>query len=175
MADERRIVIELKLNNSGSNNDEESKEDENLTSILKFAQHPIKSSEEALLGKNIIFYSFYQQAKQSIKSNGLYFINQYFNLTENYKAEQDLNNTLSYISNGASFFGSILASALIGGKAGHPVAGAIVGAGMGAVNVVLNSYKAYDQQNIRLASMNIQSNYQKVRLGLIDDGRGTQN
>ena len=55
------------------------------------------------------------------------------------------------------------------------MSGAIVGAGMGAVNVVLNSYKAYDQQNIRLASMNIQSNYQKVRLGLIDDGRGTQN
>lgn len=175
MADERRIVIELKLNNSGSNDDEESKEDKNLTKILKFAQHPIKSSEEALLGKNIIFYSFYQQAKQSIKSNGLYFINQYFNLTENYKAEQDLNNTLSYMSNGASFFGSILAGALVGNKAGNTVAGAIVGAGMGVVNVVLNSYKAYDQQNIRLASMNIQSNYQKVRLGLIDDGRGTQN
>ena len=71
-----------------------------------------------------------------------------------------------------------MAGAIIGAKAGGgwgAVAGAVVGAGVFAGNTVLNSIQAHDNEKISISTMNINSKYQQVRLGLVDDGRGTQN
>ena len=178
MADERRIVIELKLG-SGSSTTSSNDEDEemSLTDMLKIAQHPIKALEKATLGKSAVVYYAYQQAKQIVKATALYQLERYYNLTENYKAEQDLNNTLSVLERSVEGYTSIIGGAIIGAKAGPwgALAGAVVGAASWATNTVFSAWKAFDQQSIQLATMNIQSSYQKVRLGLIDDGRGTQN
>lgn len=178
MADERRIVIELKLGggSDGQGQEKEGKEI-GLSDILKAAQHPIKALEKATLGKNELVYYAYQQAKQIVKNTALYQIGRYYNLTENYEAEQDLNNALSVLSHASSGYASILGGAIIGAKAGPygALAGALIGTASWTTTTVFNAWKAFDQQNMRLQTMNIQSAYQKVRLGLIDDGRGTQN
>lgn len=177
MADERRIVIELKLSDgSDASSDEENKEDD-LTDILQIAQHPIRALEKATLGKNKILYYAYQQSKQIIKNAALYNLQLYFNLTENYKSEQDLQNTLSVISHVSEAWSLTLGGAIMGAKAGPAgaVAGAAIGLTFSGINTVFNAFKEWNQQSIQLNTMNIQSSYQKVRLGLIDDGRGTQN
>lgn len=181
MADERKIVIELKANdilssNASLNNaDEESSE--NLTGLLKTMQHPVSSLEQATLGKNVLVYRLYESAKQTIKSTALYSAQKYFNLTENYKAQMDLNNTLSVIEHISNIGTSILGGAIAGAKfgPGGAFAGAVAGTITAGVNVAINAAKAWDQQNLSLTQMNMQSAFQRTRLGLVDDGRGTLN
>lgn len=178
MADERRIVIELRLGDGGGGGGGDDEDEEmSLTDMLKMAQHPIKALEKATLGKSALVYYAYQQAKQIVKTTALYRLERYYNLTENYKAEQDLENTLNGLEHVAEGWSSIIGGAIIGSKAGPwgAVAGAVIGATSWTVNTIFNAWKAFDQQNMQLQTMNIQSAYQKVRLGLIDDGRGTQN
>lgn len=180
MADERRIVIELRIGEGAAGESDDKAVDdggENLTKFLKMAQHPIRALEKAVFGKTEWLYYTYQQAKSITKTTVLYGLERYYNLTENYKSEQMLRNTLNVLTNASDFGTSVLGGAIVG-AAGGPV-GAMVGAVVGTIswtaNATFNAWKAYDQQNISLKTMNVQSGYQKVRLGLIDDGRGTQN
>lgn len=181
MADERRIVIELKVTGSGetggkgaSGSDEKGND---LTDFLRAVQNPLGTMEKATLGKSIIAYNIYQQAKSFVKTTALFQLERYYNLTENYKGEQDLSNTLSVLSHLMEMSTSIVGGAIAGAKAGPvgAVAGMFVGYASWGVNTVFNSWKAFDQQSRELQTMNMQSSYQRVRLGLIDDGRGTQN
>lgn len=179
MADERRIVIELKVTGSGGNDSGSSgnSDEKDLVQGLRALQNPLGTMEKATLGKSIIVYSAYQKAKSFVKTTALFQLERYYNLTENYKGEQDLSNTLSILSHFSEMATSIVGSAIVGAKAGPwgAVAGMAVGIASWGANTVFNSWKAFDQQNRELQTMNIQSSYQKVRLGLIDDGRGTQN
>lgn len=181
MADERRIVVELKVSSgSGESSAKKEKDEDDLTSMLKVMQHPIQSLEKATFGKNLLLYRAWQQGKALAKNSILYTAGRYFNLTENYKAEQDLENTFSVLENVTNLGTSIIGGAIAGAKmsGGNPyvaVAGAAVGATMWGFNVALNSIKAWESQNIQIATMNIESSFQKVRLGLVDNGRGTQN
>lgn len=176
MADERRIVIELKLKDPTDSGSDEN-ESENLTEVLEKMQHPLKTLERKALGKSELLYFWYGRSKELIKSYAKFQIGMYFNLTENYKAEQTLENTISILDNVSSSVGSVFAGAIAGAKAG-PV-GALVGAGIGATfsvaTTLSNAVKSFIQQDIQLTTMNMQSSYQRVKLGLIDDGRGTQN
>lgn len=180
MADERRIVIELKLNNTTTQKkDKEKSEGDQIVKVLKAIKNPTETVEEAVFGKNdFLFYTF-QQAKNLSKSALTYYIQRYFNLTENYQAEQDLSNTISIITNSSDFFSSIISGAIMGaettGNVAGAIGGAIVGAGASGVNTFINAQKIWDQQKIQLQTMNMQSSFQRVKLGLIDDGRGTQN
>ena len=179
MADERRIVIELTLGGAGK--PKEDSDDVSLTDVLKAAQHPFKTLESEMISKlpgNTQLWTYaIGQAKALIKNSGMYLIERYFNLTENYKAEQTLENTMSIISNVAEGYGSIIGGAIVGAKAGPwgALAGAAIGAVSWTASTFIDAQKAFDQQNISLATMNMQSGYQMVRMGLIDDGRGTQN
>lgn len=183
MADDRRIVIELKVGGGDNANPTNINESKDLVSILKNIQHPGAWIENKLL-KNVApgkaeFISYaVGKAKSIAKGYALYYVNRHLNLTEDYKAEQNLNNALSIISHVGEGFTTILSGAIVGAKAGGglgAVAGAVVGAGAFAANTTLNAIQAHDEEKIRISTMNIQANYQQVRLGLIDDGRGTQN
>lgn len=179
MADERKIVIELKLNNDGGEGDDSSTSGvQDLTRYLNAVQHPLKTAEDAVLGKNELLYYAYKKGEQLIKSQVKFQIGMYFNLTENYKGEQMLENTMSIISNTSSAMGSIFAGVIAGFKAGGPIGAAIgtfVGGGAAFGTNVINALHAFTQQNMQLTTMNMQSSFQRVKLGLIDDGRGTQN
>ena len=161
MADDRRIIIELKVSGSSDGDSKKrEKESNNLVDFLQKAQNPLGTLEksiinEATLGKTEMVNYMWQQTKALAKNAIFYTVHKYYNLTENYKAEQDLNNTLSVIS--------------------HAAIGAVAGATFWIGNTAIDAVKAWDQEGIQLNTMRIQSGYQKARLGLIDDGRGTQN
>ena len=180
MADERRIVIELKATSSASSTGGADKEaqDEALTSVLKVIQHPVQSLEKNFFGKNIIAYQMWQYTKKTIKSAALYQAEKYFNLSEDYKSEQTLENIVSVVENVAGIGASILGGAVVGAKAGG-VWGAVIGAAVGTVqagvNTFINREKAFFNQNMKLTTMNIQSSFQQTKLGLVDNGRGTLN
>ena len=176
MTDERKIVIELKLSGgTGGGSGQKDDDETSLTDILKSVQHPIKTLEKNMFGKNVLVYEGYMQAKRMIKSVALYHAEKYFNLTENYKAEQDLQNVTSVIAHVGSIGTSILAGAVIGAKVGHPIIGAVVGTGIAAANIFIDREKAFFQQNMQLTTMRMQSSFQMTKLGLIDNGRGTLN
>lgn len=173
MADEKRIVIELRAGAATDNDGEE--EETSLTDMLRVAQHPIKAFEKAVFGKSALAYYTYNQMKSLTINTAKYAIGRYFNLSENYKAEQDLDNTLNVLSNISGAYGSLIGGALVGAKVGHPLIGAAIGGGVWVTNTILNAQKTWDAQNLQLTATRMQSGFQKVRLGLIDDGRGTQN
>ena len=184
MADDRRIIIELKVSGSSDGDSKKrEKESDKLVDFLQKAQNPLGTLEksiinEATLGKTEMVNYMWQQTKALAKNAIFYTVHKYYNLTENYKAEQDLNNTLSLISHVGEAYTSVIGGAIAGAKAGGgwgAAIGAVAGATFWAGNTVINAMKAWDQEGIQLNTMRIQSGYQKARLGLIDDGRGTQN
>ena len=179
MADTRNIVIELKLQGSGNGNSLSQKNTDEKETQPDFSTllHPIKAIEKETLGKNIVVYQAYQQAKSMIKQSAMYEINKYFSLTENYKAQQDMNNTLATIGKVTGFASTVMAGAVAGAKLG-PVgaaAGAIAAAVGYAANEGIQTYQRFEQQNRNLATMNVQSSFQLTRMGLIDGGRGSYN
>ena len=189
MADDRRIVIELKVS-SGDGGEEKTtaekefeKANRLLASKLQIIQNPIGTIESSLLkkatnGKPQLANYVLGQTKELSKKAITYFLGRYYNLTENYKAEQTIDNVMSCVNHVESILGTIGAGAIAGAQVGGGY-GAIFGAALGVVfattNTVIDTIKAFDQEDINLATMKIQSSYQKARLGLIDDGRGTQN
>lgn len=177
MADDRRIVIELKAENHqafvGAPKSENKQESFNLSNLA----HPIKSIEKNTIGKNVIAYQAYSLVKQQIKAVAMYEINKYFSLTENYTTQQSFNNALTAIGKVASFGTTVVSGAMMGSSMG-PV-GAAVGAAVAAVGWTANEsiqiYQRFDQQNRELATMNTQSQFQMTRMGLVDGGRNSQN
>lgn len=181
--DDRRLVLEVWSRSGDKKQNASTKlteEDKSFQRILQTAIHPISSAEKATLGKNVAFYEAYSQAKSLVKSSVLIHAFKYYNLTENYQAEQDLNNTMSVLEHIGGIAASIVGGAVTGAQVsgGTPI-GAAIGAAAGAITSVagniINGYKAWDSQNINLTTMNKQSAFQQTRLGLVDDGRGTMN
>lgn len=178
MADDKKIIIELTTSTTTTTTTTQTQSGDDLADILSMIQHPIKTLEKNVFGKNLIAYEAYQQVKRDVKSNALYVAHKYFNLTENYKAEQALENVESVISGVVGIGATIIGGAVMGAKAGGgygAIAGAIIGAGHAVVNTATNAIKAWDRQHQQLTTMNIQSSFQQARLGLIDNGRGTLN
>lgn len=179
MADSRNIVITLKMqheyisSDSGSN---ESGEDRGKASINKLLR-PTKTRGKEVLAKNVILNQAYQYAKASIKQAVEYQLNVYFSLTENYTAQQDMNNALTSIGKVTGFGASIMTGATAGSVV--PGAGTVVGAIAAAVayagNEAIQTYQRFNQQERTLAGMNVQSSFQLTRMGLIDGGRGSSN
>lgn len=174
MADDRRIVIELKIPEeqtdgtaaTGGVKDQQV----DLTKSLKSAEKPTNVLDNAMLGKSILIQQVINQARTQIKSYAGYAIGKYYNLTENYKMEQAIENVQSVMSHAMS--GGF---AIAGGvAAAGPIGGLVAGTGW-LLGEILNAIKAWDRQHMELTAMNMQSSFQQVRLGLIDNGRGTLN
>lgn len=182
MADTRNIVIELKLKDSNGGNSLSSKStkddgNEEFKADLTTLLHPVKTMKENTLGKNVVVNQAYNYAKSAVKQMAMYEINKYFSLTENYKAQQDMQNTLTTISKVASF-GTTVAAGAITGAAGGPVGaafGAIVAAAGWVGNEIISAKQTFETQERNLATMNNASVFQLTRMGLVDGGRGSYN
>lgn len=180
MADSRNIVIELKVNNSqavGADSNNKSEDELSSASLLKTALHPIKSLEKATVGQNILVYQAYNYAKQQIKQVAQYTIGKYFSLTENYTAQQDLENVKTTISKVAGFGSAIISGAMMGSMAGPggAAAGAIIATVGSGINEAISIYQRFKEQDRSLINMNVQSNFQLTRMGLVDGGRDSMN
>lgn len=103
--------------------------------------------------------------------------NRYVNIKEDYLAQNNMNAIKANLSAIKGYATSAVTGAQIGSVAG-PV-GAAIGAAIGvsanAVSRVVNygvTIANYNEQN---NAMNAQTNYSRVRMGLMDGGRGTEN
>lgn len=164
--DSRNIVIELRVANSSGTPKEESNNtnEEEQNQVVKAATTGI-------------LLQAWSYAKQQIASIVTYEISRDLMLTEDYKSQIRINNAKSAIDKTVS-----LASALAGGAiAGSP--GGFVGAAIGAavatigwsISETIGVYQKYEQAYTEIAISNYQSAYAMSRMGLINNGRGTQN
>ena len=178
MASDRRIVIELKVVGGDGGNGSASATNNNTPNIhagntqvdINMLMHPIKSAESALLGKSVLVNQAYGYAKQAVKSSITYGINKHFALNEDYLGEQSMENALTIIGKVGSLAASVGAGFVFGS-----VPGAVVAAAGFAVNEGVQIFQTFDRVNMQLAETNLQSQFQRTRLGLVDGGKGTQN
>ena len=181
MADDRRIVIELKniadQTAAAKTNKIAEENSDNLQKTLKTLFHPIKTLEQETIGKNVLVNQAYQNAKQAIKQVGQYHIYKYFTLKENYEAEEDFSNMMNGIGKFSSFVGTVGAGATMGAQSGGgwgAVIGAVISGGAWITTEVLGAKERKLQEQITFSTNNYQSQFQQTRLGLTE-GRGVTN
>ena len=182
MSDTRKVVIEIvqttsetsssssvTASNTGVGTSTPANESDgtiNLTALL----HPIKSLEKKIIGKNLVVQNAWKNIKSLIGSSVTYSLTKRLYLSEDYMAQNDMNNVFTGISKLSSLGNAIGAGITMGGAVGGAVGALIWGVSEG-----VSAYHRYDQAFIQLNENNYESSFQKTRLGLNDNGRGTQN
>lgn len=173
MAETRKITIEI-LNNSGNstgnNQTKKQNNDEDDGIDLNKLLHPIRTLEKATVGKNVFINQAYQQAKQITLQTVNSSINRYFNLSEDYMTENTYRNTITVVNKAKGLATSVIGGAMVGGPVGAFVAGVswFVGETMQNRAALSSYYQAINEANYA-------TNFSRVRAGLVDNGRGTEN
>jgi hypothetical protein len=103
--------------------------------------------------------------------------NRYFNMTENYILENEVNNFTTVAGNTASVVNSAIIGAKMGAAAGPggAVAGALIGVGFNLANKAITYQGTLSNYYSSLNATNMQTEWSARRAGLWDEGRGTEN
>lgn len=180
MADTRKITIEIKSENNSTPNNQaknEKSSDGSLTKTLETLLHPIQSIEKATLGKNVLVYQAYNQAKSQVATSIEITLNKRFTLKEDYMAQNTYNVIKSEISKTTSAYASVIGGAIIGSKLGG--VGAIIGGAIGGIGYGISSVISYQNTlssyNQSLNASNYAISFARTRAGLTNGGRGTEN
>lgn len=169
MANERKIIVEIistKSSETVEKQDGSPKEAEEKNNV----SNKNKSKKiEAMLAVDKI---------SSIISSGVRSsMNRYFSMSENYMAEMDFQNAMTVIGKGRSFASTVFTAARAGSTFGP--GGAAVGAIISAAAWVGNEYVNYQQRMSNyyqnLNATNYQTEFDRTRLGLTNEGKGTEN
>lgn len=105
-------------------------------------------------------------------------LNRYFSMSENYMAETDYQNTMTMINKGKSLFSTISSAALAGGAVGGPMGAAIssiAAAGVWGINEYVNYQQRMSNYYQNLNATRYQTEFDRTRLGLTNEGKGTEN
>ena len=181
MAETRKIVIEILDGESGSGEKKESKEkdaNKEMAKTINKMIHPLRTAENATIGKVAILSYGLQQAKQITTQAFTFNIDRKLSLTENYLAQNEYNNFKTTISKAKSLAGTVGSGAITGAQVGG-VWGAVIGAVIGTVAWGAGQYtenranlSSYYQE---INTTNYNSQFSRTRAGLVDGGRGTEN
>lgn len=105
-------------------------------------------------------------------------INRYTTLQEDYLTAQTYSNVKSTISRAKQLGGSIVSGVVSGMATAGPI-GAVIGAISSVANYGASQYLEYQKKMSsyyqQLNATNFQTNYSASRLGLVNNGRGTEN
>ena len=158
-SDSRNVVIELRVTNSAGTPKEEEQnqtEEEQNTASVNWS--------------SVLVTQAWGYAKSQITSMVLYDVNRYLNLTENYKTQMTVKNAQIAISKVTSLATMLATGFAVGNALGAAVAGVawVISEGIGIAQRFNDAYT-------EIAKNNYQSIYAMSKLGLIDNGRGTQN
>lgn len=166
MADDRKIIIELSVVGDDDDAEEEKGNDEEK-----------KSSKKSKTIKRMIKQTLDWTAREFL-TQATYQFDRYVALTEDYKLQIGIDNIKTTVEKTKHLGLSVIAMAKIGWMAGGP-GGAAIGASLGLVTTAtsegLNLMRQYHTQAFNLQMNDRQAQYAMSRLGLIDNGRGTQN
>ena len=105
-------------------------------------------------------------------------VNRYFSLSENYMAENDFSNFKSTINGLGRITGSITTFASVGFSINGPTGaavGAIAGAIAGTANEGMNAYQRTGSYYQSINATRYQTEFDRTRMGLTNEGKGTEN
>jgi len=133
---------------------------------------PVKSFMDSLKAESYPTWSVASTAVSTVKNVVNYSINRSIKLSANFVTERTYNQATTILSNVTSALGAVGMGFLAGGPVGAVTAavGTIISSGV-------QTYQAYDQQNIQVQNSNLQTAFMQSRLkgSLTDWGRGTSN
>lgn len=163
MADNRSIVITLKLDNSGANENDVSSE-VNGTKVAN-------NNDNSSAAKAIAAFAVAQVAQATVSELvnwGEYYWNRELMLNDDYIGQRNKQIALTQVNRGISAISGI-ASATASGAAVGGWVGAIIGFTLGTVTqvagVVRSNIQGQDQQNIMLKQMDAQLQFTRSRAG----------
>lgn len=118
------------------------------------------------------------EVKNSIVKTASQGWNRHIDMKEDYLASNNMNEIKAKLGAVKSYASAAVTGAKMGFSVGGPI-GAVVGAAVGTVgnlgNRVINYALAQTRYNEQNNAMNAQTNFSRVRMGLMDGGRGTEN
>lgn len=148
---------------------------------LKKMSHPISSilshnkgeSSGAYFGKEVARNVINITTKTASLS-----VNRYFQLSEDYKGQNYLNNIMANINRAKSLGSSVLngaeSGALVGGAAGA-AAGAVISGTFNLLNQSIDYQNRVWNYEVSLNATRSETTFKAKRAGLYDGGRGTEN
>ena len=127
--------------------------------------------------QTLVFSQAFNDVKEQIKDVGLYSLNRYFDLTEDYMSENTLRNATTAIKKTISFGSAIYAGFKLGSTGG--AVGSFVGITFATatwlVNDSIGKMKKWQTARLNQSNANYETGFAQVRAGLIDGSRGTMN
>lgn len=161
-ADERKIVIELKTTNTANNN--------------KKSSHDYSDSDRRESIKDAVS-DIGDRAIREVASVTHFYVDRYLTLSEDYKNAVRLENFSATVDRVRSMRNTVSSAITLGSSIGG-----FAGASLGTISVfvaglssIINLQLQHNQQGLSLAMADKSSGYARSRLGLIDNGRGTEN
>lgn len=169
MAETRTITIELVDKTEKTNTND--KEVDSESGLDSNENNKVEDLSKRQLAQKTLFWNYagrraYSLLKQAVVSTA----NRYWSLTEDYLAQNTFNNTMNAVGETIGFGTTLAAGFKIGGVAGGAIA-AVGYAGAKAISTV-GEYSNI-RQSINATNYNMQ--FQRTRMGLVDNGRGTEN
>lgn len=168
MAEARKIIIEI-MDSDGKTKEGNKKND--TDKALEKMLHPIKTLEKSTLGKNVLVNQAYQQIKASTSQTINLTLNRYFNMKEDYLNETTFNNVKNTFSRITNLAASTIAGAMYGGG----IPGAVIGFVGGVISDTVQYQSRLSGYYSQLNATNYQTGFNRIRAGLTDGGRGTEN
>lgn len=169
MAEERRIIVEIvsRTENNSSNSNAGGDDPKELPG----SQQNIKEKNENYGNTaKVVGKMAWNNTKSFIGTTVSAVTNRYFSLSENYVAETDYNNFSAMINKGKSLVSTVAAGYLTGG-----VAGAAISAVAWGTNEFISYQNRMSGYYQALNATNYQTQFDRSRLGLTNEGKGTEN
>ena len=169
MAEDRRIIVEITskidLDVTTNNQPEEEELPGSRKHIQKFNNEKTIDHKARSMAK-----MYFNRAKEFTSNSSTSVINRYFSLSENYMAETDYNNLMTRIGKVNSLWATLKVGSSIGGPIGTVAAAAAWG-----TNEFISYQNRMSGYYQALNATNYQTQFDKSRLGLTNEGKGTEN
>ena len=145
-------------------------------------EHELSMKFGGILDKDVTKKFAVQQTLETtlsiVESAADFAINRYTTLQEDYLTAQAYSNVKDTINRAKQFGGSVLSGASTGMATAGPV-GAVIGAVASVANFGVTQYMEYQKRMSsfyqQLNATNFQTSFSSARLGLVNNGRGTEN
>lgn len=166
--DTRTITIELvDKTNSQMNNNQEIDTGTGASAPNSKVKSP---TDIKIAGKSLFWNYAAKRAYSVLKQATISTANRYWSLTEDYISQNSFNNASNALGEAIGFGATIAAGFTVGGVYGGAIAA--VGYGVSKAVSTVNEYSNI-RQSINANNYNMQ--FQRTRMGLVDNGRGTEN
>lgn len=177
MADNRKITIEILSSEGDSSQTKEQKPENDVKKALNKIMHPLKNSSLSDKASFVVVVYALEQARKMLVQGADYMFGRYYSLTEDYIGQTNYQNIKTAYGKVTGGVSSIFGGALVGSLAGPvgAVAGAVIGAFSWGVGEHTQNQSILSNYYQDLNSTNLNTQYNRTRAGLINEGRGTEN